>query len=992
MRAIIIGGGPIACLTALELRRRSFDVHIYEKYGDPRRSRADGGPSFNLTLTLRGLRCLSAGLRETLYAHGVPMHQRVVHHEDSSLSYQPYGMRPEHHLLSIPRAVLHRTLLNEAERAGARISFNHECVRIDAHDARASLMAQDALIQDEGDILVGCDGTNSFVRYELSRSGARVDTSQEHIAHGYVELHMPPTARGEHALLQRRRDPCVPESLNDGLHVWPRGDLVLIAQPNVDKTYTTTLFMPQFSDSPELPAFQHLRTHEDVRAFFERHFSDAVELLPRTTEDFFRRPPASLRTIKCSSFHHGRAVLLGDSAHTMVPFYGQGINCSFEDVHTFFEIFDRNLRDDRERAVANTLPAFTAARKSPCDAVAGLSLANLRELSTHTGEKKFHVRSRLERELYRRYPGEFTPLYCMVAFSRLPYDEVIVKHRDQQSILDALVQRFDVETEADKIIESYAARSRAPSASTGPARAASCGLELSAEQMRELVDTTTSYILKYHRDVSSGELPASYAHDSLDADAYAQGKRVAAELREHQVPEDGTDLHALLGEIFDKAMPSGTIHSHPGFMAHIPSGGLFQAAVGDFIARATNRFAGVWIAAPGLIQLEANVIKWFCAMLGYGERAFGYLTTGGSIANLMGLVCAIRRSRDAGSSYPTIYTSAQGHFSVTKAAGTLGLQRSQVRIISVRHDYSMDTSELEERLEQDRAMGLTPACVVATAGTTNTGAIDDLATISELCRRQGVWLHVDACFGGFFGITKRGKEALKSIEEADSISVDAHKSLFLPHGLAALLVKEQAHLRRTFEIDGAAYLPGFTRDPELIDFCNYGPELSREIRGLAAWLPIKLHGIRAFERCLDEKIDLAERLAAELGHIDRIEVIRRHQVLLPVVNFKMRARASAEEDRINERLCQLICSYGNTYLTTTKLPDHGTVIRACILHHMTGAATIDRLVEDIKMAVAATNARADAPGASFELAGAARSSRMRADARHGASSSDQEST
>jgi glutamate/tyrosine decarboxylase-like PLP-dependent enzyme len=476
-------------------------------------------------------------------------------------------------------------------------------------------------------------------------------------------------------------------------------------------------------------------------------------------------------------------------------------------------------------------------------------------------------------------------------------------------------------------------------------------LNLSPAQMKELMDVVATYIVRYQTDVLEGRYPATYVHDSSNAVGYEQGKQLAAALREPDVPEVGTELQVLLEQLFDSAMACGTMHPHPGFMGHVPCGGLFQGAVGAFIARAVNRFAGVWVAAPGLIELECNVIRWFCRMLGYGEDAFGYLTTGGSIANLMGMLCGRYKSEESGDGRPVVYTSAQAHYSVAKAARMIGI--STLRVIETYPDCSMNVEMLAECIERDRAQGLSPACVVATAGTTNTGAIDDLVRIAAVCRARDVWLHADACFGGFFRITQRGRTALAGIEEADSIAVDAHKSLFLPHGSSALLVKDRARLKAAFEIPGAPYVAGLSDERHLIDFCNYGPELSREIRGLTAWLPLKLHGIRAFERCLDEKLDLAEYLAEQLTRLDGIRVVALHPRHLPVVIFKLHGadRAAGNDDALNQRLCELICARGNAYLTTTKVAGHGVVLRVCILHVRTDAAVVNRLLADVQLCI-----------------------------------------
>ncbi|MDQ3404495.1 MAG: aminotransferase class V-fold PLP-dependent enzyme [Actinomycetota bacterium] len=477
-------------------------------------------------------------------------------------------------------------------------------------------------------------------------------------------------------------------------------------------------------------------------------------------------------------------------------------------------------------------------------------------------------------------------------------------------------------------------------------------IDLAPEKVRELMEATTEHVLAFQRRLADRELPASYVSDSLNAGEYEQGRQVAASLREDALPSGETDFRVLLDQLFDEAMTNGTLHPHPGFMAHVPSGGLIQGAVGDFVAHAVNRFAGMWIAAPGYQRIETNVIRWYCSMLGYGEGSFGYLTTGGSLANFMSVRCALTAHENRGTARPTVYVSSQGHYSVLKAATMAGIPAAQVRVIGTGSDYRMDLDELRSTIAEDRAAGFHPICVVGTAGTTNSGAIDDLATIAEIARAEDIWFHADACFGGFFRITERGRAALRGIADADSIAVDAHKSLFMPHGSSALLVKDRKRLNAAFEIPGAAYLPGFVDEPELADFASYGPELSREIRGITAWLPLKMHGVEAFEHALDEKLDLAAYLADRLTDIAGIEVVQEHPMHLPVVTFKLAAEHTGGDPHGSDAvLCERICSRGNVYVTTTELPRHGIVVRVCILHHQTNLAMVDQLIEDIEWAV-----------------------------------------
>ncbi|MBB6174555.1 glutamate/tyrosine decarboxylase-like PLP-dependent enzyme/2-polyprenyl-6-methoxyphenol hydroxylase-like FAD-dependent oxidoreductase [Nocardiopsis mwathae] len=933
---------------AIGLRKYSFHVDIYEKGEDIRRIPPAKGHSFNLTLTARGLRSLDTGIVDLLYRRGVPLPQRVVHHRDGGLIYQRYGTAPEHHLLSIPRGVLHRALLEEAARAGAHFHFGHECIGADPKNATATFAVRGSAIEEvAADLLIGCDGANSVVRAEMSRRGARMRISQEYIDHGYIELQMPPRGGG-HALLQAFRDPTRPESGEHGLHVWPRGEFMLLAQPNVDLSYTASLFMP-LQSADGAPAFSSVHDTVGVEALFGENFADAVQFLPSLADDFLTTTPASLKTVKCHPYHYGRTVLIGDAAHAMVPFYGQGINCSFEDVREFLRILEQRMRIGGAAGVAPALASFTELRKAPGDAIADLSLRNLRELTDQTGEHAYHARDRLDKRLFTERPDDFMPLYHMVAFTDLPYDEVVRRHERQSAVVDDLCRHFDIDTEADRIVGAYpgAAGADIPVLPDG---SEDSELELRPEEVRRLLDTVALRVLRYRDALNRGEYPASYLQESTAAD-YQDGRTAADALREDTAPARGTDLEPLLAEVFDEAATSGMVHPHPGFMSHVPSGGLFQGAVGEFVSRLLNRFIGVWAATPGLTQIETNVIRWFCSMLGYGEGSFGYLTTGGSIANFMGVRCALEAMTEDGRSRATVYVSAQGHFSVKKAARMAGIPEDRVRAVATRPDYTMDLGELRRLVEHDRHRGLAPACVVATAGTTGTGAVDDLAAIARLCAAEQIWMHADACFGGFFRLTSRGRELLHGIEEADSIAVDAHKSLFLPHGTSALLVREQARLREAFAVPGAAYIPELTSDDDHVDFCNYGPELTREMRGLTAWLPIKLHGVDAFERSLDHKLDLADELTARLRSLPGIEVLPRGPAHLPVVAFRA-AADGPRGARLTERLCRRICATGDVYVATTELPGEGLVVRACIMHHRTSRAVVARLVDAVRWAAA----------------------------------------
>ncbi|MCH7824454.1 MAG: aminotransferase class I/II-fold pyridoxal phosphate-dependent enzyme, partial [Acidobacteria bacterium] len=294
--------------------------------------------------------------------------------------------------------------------------------------------------------------------------------------------------------------------------------------------------------------------------------------------------------------------------------------------------------------------------------------------------------------------------------------------------------------------------------------------ELSEERMRAIVDAAMDRIVEF-----IGTLPAQPSN-RLDG-----AEKVARSLIE-PLPEEGEPYEGLLERLFDEVIPLGFNAAGPGYLAYIPAGGLFQAAVGDFIAGSVNRYTSIWIPAPGLAQIEAVVVRWFCQIVGYPDEALGLLTTGGSMANFTAIFTARRERLEENFLGGTIYVSDQVHHSIQKAAMLAGFPASSVRVVGSDSDYRMVLDELQDMIAADRADGRQPFFVVGSAGTVNTGAVDDLAGIAAIAAAQGLWFHVDAAYGGFFMLTDRGREVLTGIELSDSVSLDPHKSLFIPYG------------------------------------------------------------------------------------------------------------------------------------------------------------------------------------------------------------------
>lgn len=426
------------------------------------------------------------------------------------------------------------------------------------------------------------------------------------------------------------------------------------------------------------------------------------------------------------------------------------------------------------------------------------------------------------------------------------------------------------------------------------------------------------------------------------------GREVAAGLRE-SAPESGAPFHQLLDTVFD-AVPTSFNTAGPGYLAYIPGGGLFPSAIADLIANAVNRYVGVWIASPGLVQLELNVIRWFCEMVGYGPGSGGILTSGGSLSNLTAIVAA-RRERFGDEDLRTgvIYTSDQTHHSVRKSAVLAGFPERAVREVETNGRQEIDVAALRASIEADQAAGLRPFLLVGSAGTTNTGAVDDLEALADVADRDQLWFHVDGAYGGFFAMTERGRAAMKGLERADSITLDPHKGLFLPYGTGCLLVKEEAALRRA-HATFADYMPAMQHDADYVDFSDLSAELSRDFRGLRVWLPVKLFGLAAFRLALDEKLDLARWAADELRTRADVEIVCEPR--LSLLAFRLAPEGLDDEtvDDLNHRWMDAINRRQNVYLTGTKV-DGRFALRICVLSFRTHEDRMVRCIADIDAAL-----------------------------------------
>jgi aromatic-L-amino-acid decarboxylase len=407
-------------------------------------------------------------------------------------------------------------------------------------------------------------------------------------------------------------------------------------------------------------------------------------------------------------------------------------------------------------------------------------------------------------------------------------------------------------------------------------------------------------------------------------------------------PERGTDFDTLLRLFMDKVVPVSLTTPHPSYMAYIPGGGLYPSAIGDFLGAAVNRFAGASFAAPAASRLEANVLDWFARWMGYPDTARGILTSGGSLANFSAIVTARAHLLGDDISGGIIYTTDQAHHCILKSAILAGIPEKNVRLLETDGCFKAVPERFEAAIREDRDKGLRPFLIVASAGTTNTGAVDPLPELAEVAGRNGVWYHLDAAYGGFFNLTERGKKKLAGIDHSDSVVLDPHKGLFLPYGSGSLLVKDGRLLRQAHMLT-ADYMQDHAAAEGDISPTEYSPELSRSFRGLRVWFPLKLLGVQAFRENLDEKLDLTEWLSARLREVPACEFLAEPE--LTVIPFRFRP-ARGDVDAFNRKLLRNINMTKKLYLSSTLLRGE-FVIRVCILSFRTHIEQVEEAFEVI---------------------------------------------
>ena len=416
----IAGAGLVGSLCALYMRKRGFDVSIYERRDDLRLTEITAGKSINLALSVRGWTALKkVGAAENVEKIAIPMYKRVMHDTEGNLYDQAYG-NPGQAIYSVSRANLNLILMEMAEKNGAKINCNQKCLDIEFSSGATTFehtkTGEKTTINS--DLLIGADGAFSAVRSKMTRRN-RQQYSQHFIEHGYKELLIPANEDGTHKLEK------------NALHIWPRGNFMLIALPNLDGSYTCTLFAPYEGEE----SFEELNNNEDVKKYFKKIFPDFVPLIPDLCEQFFSNPTSSMAIMRTYPWHvDDKSILIGDAAHATVPFYGQGMNAGFEDCRILDELLDKHNNNFK-----TCFKEYSQVRKPNGDGVQDLSMHNFIVMRDKTADTKFLLQKKIEQKFAQQYPEKWVPLYSMVSFSNIPYSEAWQVGMKQEKMMQSIM-------------------------------------------------------------------------------------------------------------------------------------------------------------------------------------------------------------------------------------------------------------------------------------------------------------------------------------------------------------------------------------------------------------------------------------------------------------------------------------------------------------------------------------------------------------------------
>ncbi|MBS1777511.1 MAG: FAD-dependent monooxygenase [Bacteroidetes bacterium] len=431
----ILGAGLVGSLMSVILSKKGYRVTMYERRPDMRSATISAGRSINLAMSARGWKALDlAGLRPEMEALAIPMYGRYLHQPDGTSAFQPYGKNNEA-IFSVSRGELNKKLMTLAEKEGVKIHFEHRCTHVQVVKNEVHFELPNGEKKElNADLLLGADGAFSALRSSYAMM-ERVDADQQYLAHGYKELSIPPNADGS---MRMERN---------ALHIWPRKNFMLIALPNTDGTFTCTLFLPFEGET----SFAQLTTKAAVTTFFETHFPDAISLMPTLLEDFFQNPTSSLITTHIKPWHfQDKSALLGDAAHAIVPFYGQGMNAGFEDCTVLSSLMEKHGDD-----WTTILNEYDQKRKPNGDAVASLALLNFVEMRDKVADPSFLERKKIEKELGKKYPDQFISVYEMVSFSHIPYRTALGCIRAQDELLEKIMKEESTDEKIAQWVNQY---------------------------------------------------------------------------------------------------------------------------------------------------------------------------------------------------------------------------------------------------------------------------------------------------------------------------------------------------------------------------------------------------------------------------------------------------------------------------------------------------------------------------------------------------------
>ncbi len=439
-KILIVGGGLSGSLLAICMAKRGFDVHLYERRADMRKGKTEAGRSINLALSTRGISALEkVGLAEQVLHDAIPMHGRMMHSIKGELTYQPYG-KDGQYINSVSRAGLNLKLIELADEfENVSIYFNSKCIDANLDKNEVIVQLENGVTETvKGDVIFGSDGAFSAIRSEMQKQN-KFNYSQQYENYGYKELEILPHKNGEFLIEE------------NALHIWPRGEFMMIALPNPNGSFTCTLFLAYEGEK----SFEKLKTKEEVKLFFETYFADTIQYMPNYLEDFFNNPIGSLVTVKCSPWVRNKFALVGDAAHAIIPFYGQGMNCSFEDVKELDEIIETHYPNWEL-----ILDKYQKARIENANAIADLACKNFVEMRDLVGQTEFMHFKKIEHDLCELYPDKFKSQYELVTFNTSPYSYALKQGSKNEALIQHIISH-KLDTQLDNkslilpLIEKY---------------------------------------------------------------------------------------------------------------------------------------------------------------------------------------------------------------------------------------------------------------------------------------------------------------------------------------------------------------------------------------------------------------------------------------------------------------------------------------------------------------------------------------------------------